>query len=187
MNALSYKYTLPRQTPKMDHDVTVSLGLRSFQGLLTVDDVNNADVTLLMNEEYSAFSVLYWTCQKCPSEVVERVLDKTKIDVNIRTRKYEYTALMGASLGNRLETVKLLLKRGADVTIKNNFGNTALHLAACNGASNELLQVLIHAGGDVNAVNNDGKSVVDIAYKCPETEVFLKSFVPPVKAANMVV
>jgi hypothetical protein len=38
----------------------------------------------LLTDEYGGGSVLYWTSQHCPCQVLERLLDKTKLDVNTR-------------------------------------------------------------------------------------------------------
>ena len=49
-------------------------------------------------------------------------------DVNVK-RKYDETALMGASQNGHFEIVKYLVENGADVNAKNNGGKTALNLA----------------------------------------------------------
>jgi hypothetical protein len=58
-------------------------------GKLTVDDVNNGDVEKLLTDEYGGqygrFSLLYWTSETCPSQVLERLLERTKRDVDTRT------------------------------------------------------------------------------------------------------
>ena len=52
-----------------------------------------------------------------------------------------------------LEIVKLLLDKGAKVDVKNNFGNTALLIAAGNGQS-EVVKLLLDKGASVDLGNN---------------------------------
>jgi ankyrin repeat protein len=129
--------------------------------------------------------------------------------------QYESTILMGACNGKNLDTVKMLLKRGADVTcstivrgvsfiarryqllstvdantlfVQN--GNTALHLAAYSGARNELLHALIDAGANIEVKNVDGKTAADYARDRGHVVAaeFLDSFLRPItKSANLVV
>lgn len=53
-----------------------------------------------------------------------------------------------------LEIVKLLLEKGAKVDVKNNFGNTALLIAAGNGQS-EVVKALLDKGASVDLGNNE--------------------------------
>ena len=57
--------------------------------------------------------------------------------------------LIEASREGQLEKVKLLLKKGAVISTRNRFGNTALHYAARNGHMN-VLKVLLY--GDMVAL-----------------------------------
>ena len=54
------------------------------------------------------------------------------------------------------EILKLFLKFGADVNLRNNDGFSALHFALCNYKSINILQLLINADADVNAQTNAG-------------------------------
>ena len=60
------------------------------------------------------------------------------------------TALMIASGRDNTEAIELLIKMGADVNKKNNFGSTALISASAAGAT-EAVKILIRNGADVNA------------------------------------
>ena len=56
-------------------------------------------------------------------------------EVNVRTRKKGITALMLASGWGNVELVKLLLEKGADPAIQDNFGGTAAIIAQKRGHS----------------------------------------------------
>jgi hypothetical protein len=68
----------------------MNLAVPACCGTLTVEDVDNADVDKLSNDILFGFSVFFWASKKCPVEVVERILDKTKLDVNIGTNVRAY-------------------------------------------------------------------------------------------------
>ncbi len=58
----------------------------------------------------------------------------------------------------------ILISQGVDVNLKNNSGETPLHIAANAGRNNvDLCAQLVDAGADVNARNNRGKSVLKVA------------------------
>ena len=59
------------------------------------------------------------------TKIVEMLLEQTGINVNVKG-KNDRTALMQAIMMGRPEIVKKLLKKGADITLEDNYGNTAL-------------------------------------------------------------
>jgi uncharacterized protein len=65
------------------------------------------------------------------------------------------THLMRASLDGRTETVKALLRKGADVNAQNHEGRTALMFAVVN-LHTVTVKTLLRGGADVNAQAADG-------------------------------
>jgi ankyrin repeat protein len=57
-----------------------------------------------------------------------------------------------------VEAAALLIKAGADVGVRGEFGETALHLACNNFASPDLLKLLLESGADVNVEDDDDKT-----------------------------
>lgn len=79
-----------------------------------------------------------------PLHIIESLLD-TGADIEIRDkRRLETTLQMAARLG-RVDCVKYLLKRGADIGTTNRFGENALELAEAGGHG-ETARLLIEHG-----------------------------------------
>ena len=60
-----------------------------------------------------------------------------------------------------------LIKAGADVNARAEWGVTPLVLAAAKNTNPEVLSVLINAGANVNARDEDGKTAFDYAKDNP--------------------
>ena len=66
-------------------------------------------------------------------------------------------ALHWACRNGQTDTALELIDRGAEVSAKNNDGDTPLHCACRNGHT-EIVQILIARGADISAKNNDGET-----------------------------
>lgn len=71
------------------------------------------------------------------------------------------TALLWALRERPGALVALLFSRGADLKVKNNRGDTALHAAANTDA--DTVRMLVEKGVDYNAVNKEGKTALILA------------------------
>jgi len=89
-------------------------------------------------------------------EEIKRLMKKgVKIDKN--------EALAIAAENGRLETAKFFIdKHNADVTFKDNFGQTILHKAASRGENLELIKFLIKKGAKREAKDKNGKTPGDL-------------------------
>jgi ankyrin repeat protein len=56
----------------------------------------------------------------------------------------------------------MLIERGADVSVQNKYGSTALHLASWNGHV-DLARMLIEHGADVSVQNKDRQTAQRMA------------------------
>lgn len=91
-----------------------------------------------------------------------------EIRENIRMRKkgisgsgYGYTLIHALAENGHDSALQLLLEHEPDADVKDNDGNTPLHLAAAGQEST--MQRLIEKGADVNSRTNDGKTALIIA------------------------
>jgi len=66
------------------------------------------------------------------------------------------TMLLCAIEYKRLDVAKLLVEHGADVTIADKDGSTALMYASYFGGNTEVLQLLLHTGADLDIGDNKG-------------------------------
>jgi ankyrin repeat protein len=87
------------------------------------------------------------------AEIATMLLD-AGADINARNRHKVFgpgnSPLSAATYQQRLDVVRLLIERGADVNQGDNAGFTPLHLAAANGYL-EIARRLLDAGADANA------------------------------------
>ena len=76
------------------------------------------------------------------------------------------TALHRAASDHRADIVEILLRHGADVEIRDDNGETALHWATGGSLNNvKVVELLLSHGADVNAKDNRGWTALDWAYK----------------------
>lgn len=84
-------------------------------------------------------------------------------DVNIKSRTSGQTAIMLAASHGRLATVKLLLECGADPSMQDFDGSTALMCGSEMGHEEIVSLLLAHKLTDPNATDNDGLDALTIA------------------------
>jgi ankyrin repeat protein len=76
-------------------------------------------------------------------------------NVNARTKLGRSALFIAAMSDHSVGIVRLLLSKGADVTVRDTYGNTMLNAAAA-GNDTETVRLMIDAGVDVNAGPNTG-------------------------------
>ena len=84
---------------------------------------------------------------------IDAALETT--DVNEPDPMFGVRPLSRAALVGHADAVRRLIKRGADVNLRNRDQGTPLHAAAFFGRA-EVVEVLVNAGADINLVNNAG-------------------------------
>ncbi len=84
---------------------------------------------------------------------VIKLLHESGIDINEEFGDSGVIPLMKAAASGKIEVVKYLLEKGANITARDNKGNTAMLYAASKG-ENEINKILIDHGAHINEKNN---------------------------------
>ncbi|MDD9901436.1 MAG: ankyrin repeat domain-containing protein [Alphaproteobacteria bacterium] len=86
------------------------------------------------------------------------------------------TALMLAAEKEYAHIVQVLIEHGADVNLKDQFDQTALHAVAINDCSDtQTLDMLLKAGADTTAQDYSGMTPLMLAHTGPKTICLLKA------------
>lgn len=94
---------------------------------------------------------------------IKRFLD-AGVAVNAKQGRGGATPLRNAILHNHSDSARLLMERGADVTLSGPDGNTPLHLAAFFG-DESLVKQLLEKGANAKTENSKGETALDIVSK----------------------
>jgi len=109
-------------------------------------------------KDYSAYMALQFAIFDKNTKYVKLLVDGG-VDVNTIPDDESFTPLMKASQKGYFDIVKILVSAGADVNVKDKYGQTALILTASwpTGFDRlDIVKLLIEAGADVNIKNNYG-------------------------------
>ncbi|XP_067662108.1 ankyrin repeat domain-containing protein 17-like [Haliotis asinina] len=107
-------------------------------------------------------NALHVACRGGHVDVAEFILSLNRVDVNSRGWRSR-TPLMEAAANGRREVVELLMKEGADVSLRDDDGNNTFHLA-CVGEHLEVAEFLLSLNVvDVHARNNYRQTAYSLA------------------------
>lgn len=109
------------------------------------------------NEEYSA--LLFVAVAKNNVQDIKALLHK-EADINAQDSRNGYTPLIYAVKNNKINAVRYLITRGANLNKQAFDGNTALHIAMMTG-NLQITEILLSANPDINIVNNQGYIAFD--------------------------
>ena len=113
---------------------------------------------ILHNDPVSLCDLLLAIRENDADTITALINTGISLDVSIM----DYTPLtLASSLGN-VEIVELLLKHGANPTVFDNRGNSAMHEAALVG-NTDILKILLNRECDINVVNFEGEPPVLLA------------------------
>jgi ankyrin repeat protein len=126
-------------------------------------------VKLLVTQGASAYldRVHYWFERTIAGVAIMHRLQKTFEFIKSLDNRYElnFKDIHGRTILHtypyyrrcEAETIKYILKNGADVNAQDNMGKTPLHMA-CKKGSVKYIRILIENGADVNAKDNNGNT-----------------------------
>jgi len=136
----------------------------------------------LINEDFTADCILD-SCQRNMNTPVHTALGFHQMEIfeillqyggdpNAPSRHYGQTAMHQAARQNNMAAVTILLKYGADIHVKDNYGRIPIHCAAASLTARmrdniDVLRHLLEVGGreDVHARDSSGNTSLHFAVK----------------------
>lgn len=105
-----------------------------------------------------------------PQEALLRVLTLTAEPATGQALFPGAAVFRAVEKGNEI-LVEVLIARGVNLKERNEYGDTALHVAATFGENIEIVTMLLHAGSDVNAVGSGGATPLHFAVRTGDWSV----------------
>ncbi|XP_046334051.2 protein VAPYRIN-like [Haliotis rufescens] len=118
-----------------------------------------ADVSLVGDE---CDNILHLACYGGEIETVKYILSLNAVDFNKSRGMKNRTPVMAAANGNG-KVVELLVTKGADVSLVDDYGDTILHLACRRGDVRMVRFLLSLNVVDIDARNKKGWTAADVA------------------------
>ena len=135
-----------------NNDGSTALMMASQNGNLEIVTALVSKGAKLNLRNKAGFSALFIAILHGHNEIVEFLARQHGTDINFGLDNAD-PLLMLAIEPNNIEVIKILLKYQADVTLKNQYGLTALDVALIN-RNEEIAELLIeHGGNDLNSAN----------------------------------
>uniref|UniRef100_A0A3B4TFC1 Euchromatic histone-lysine N-methyltransferase 1b n=1 Tax=Seriola dumerili TaxID=41447 RepID=A0A3B4TFC1_SERDU len=113
------------------------------------------------HKDVEGFTCLHLAAKSGHYNIVEHLLNTGLININCQDDG-GWTAMIWATEYKHVDQVKLLLSKGADISIRDKEENICLHWAAFSG-SVEIAELLLNAHCDLQVVNIHGDSPLHIA------------------------
>ena len=98
------------------------------------------------------------------SEKINELINSSD-DINVKGKNGDNLLMLAAAFNNNPNTIKALIRAGADVNSVNSRGWTPLMSALANDANSnpQIIKILIEAGADINAKSKNGVTARDLA------------------------
>ena len=130
--------------------------------------INIIELLVYVGADINAQKMVYGTCIRTTPLIMAIVvtgLDLVKLliklgaDPNVRVEKV-HSALIFSTMYCNYEIADYLLNHGADVNIRDNYGDTALMYCSFGTGRADIAELLLQHGADVNIQNGDGLTVL---------------------------
>ena len=160
--------------------------------------VNDQPMTTAVSYDEFGISSVHRAAQADDTRELQRLL-AAGVDVNIRSKKSEWTPLISAIVVKNIAAVRLLIEAGADVNVASDVKTTPLHYSsgeitdlllvngadvsarnengwtplhsACHFGRTDAVRLLLMHGADFNAKTNDGMTALELAIQADKQEV----------------
>ncbi|XP_067676346.1 serine/threonine-protein phosphatase 6 regulatory ankyrin repeat subunit A-like [Haliotis asinina] len=115
-------------------------------------------------------NILYFACLGGHVEVVKYVVSKNRVDINSRGKDKKTPVMVAGESGHR-NVVELLVKYGANLSLRDAHRNNILHLACGRGHVGVVKYVISQDTVDINSRGNNKKTPIMVAGRRGHTEV----------------
>ncbi len=151
------------EAAKLAEDATLTIWEAAALGLdSAVRDLLQRDPSLVNTWSADGWTPLALAAFFAPASTVRTVLDAGGDVSAVARNPMKVQPLHAAVAARNVESVKMLLEKGADPNARQQVGYTPLMGAAAAGID-ELVAMLIARGADPSAVNDEGKTAAAIA------------------------
>ena len=161
MKACEFDRVLSKNVPHIHEDIFFSIDYHSFKKCL---EVSKSWRDLLTSESFlrRAKSVfcediqkeLLLAAERGNVDTIIKVCSTFMVDVNF-VRERHYSPLIKAAMKGHKDLVQLLLDRGAEPNMSNEYGSAPLHWAAQEGQK-DVVQYLLDREAELNMANQLG-------------------------------
>ncbi|KAJ9457220.1 hypothetical protein DIPPA_23260 [Diplonema papillatum] len=149
-------------TPSKKHDGSSPLAIACRKNRLPIVErliAAGADPFLKAGGRHGDHTTpFYDACARGHSEVVEKILPGIKPAQLDEQDHCNASALSAASASGCAKLVRLLINAGAQLELRNNYGDTALIRACSEEGREEVVKELIKANAEVDAADQNGKT-----------------------------
>ena len=158
------EFILARRAPFDIYEATVAGRVRDVETFL------DKELHLMNSFSGDGFTPLGLASYFCQAEVAALLLERGAAPDIPSENSFRVYPIHSAVAANCVEIVQMLIKRGADVNVKQQGNVTPLHSAAHNGSA-QIAALLISGGADKDVLTADGKSPADMAREVGSDEV----------------
>ena len=154
--------------PKVDYDFFLSLVLK--RNILAIKEILFNDNFDINKEDFRGATALHYVAELDDIELLKILLNQPKIKINVKTLEMMSTPLMIAAGHGSLNCLRYLLAFGADPSIQNAAGYTAL-MIAIESNNFECVEVILAQESDklnIKAQNQNGLNALMFATSNPE-------------------
>jgi ankyrin repeat protein/cytochrome c551/c552 len=144
---------------------TLLMHAAAFGNIETLKLIVDAGADINAHNDFDATALLW--CARDPEKA--RLLIERGANVNARSKQGRTPLMLASLLQGGSPLVALMLKKDADVHVKDSRGETALGLAATIGEV-ETMRLLLAKGADAGAVNAKGETPIILATKSKRPE-----------------
>ncbi|XP_046370254.2 ankyrin-2-like [Haliotis rufescens] len=107
-------------------------------------------------------NLLHMACEGGNVELVKYVLALNSVDINSRTEDGRTPAMIAASKGHK-DMLKLLVNKGADLSLVNSHGEDVLHISLLCEDMEMVKYILTQDVVNINGADKDGRTPVSLA------------------------